>query len=143
MIPYIGANGNWWLGDTDTGVQASVQGEKGDTGAAGKDGAKGTDGKNGTDGRDGVNGKDGINGKDGKDGQTPYIGENGNWWIGATDTGVKAKADDVVLAVSDAVAEPGSDNTVAVIAVTVAGVSLLSNLALILYMVLKKKNRVI
>lgn len=24
------------------------------------------------------------------DGQTPYIGTNGNWWIGLTDTGVKA-----------------------------------------------------
>lgn len=26
-----------------------------------------------------------------KDGKTPYIGENGNWWIGETDTGVKAE----------------------------------------------------
>ncbi len=26
----------------------------------------------------------------GADGDTPYIGENGNWWIGTTDTGVKA-----------------------------------------------------
>ena len=26
--PYIGENGNWWIGDSDTGVQA--QGEKGD-----------------------------------------------------------------------------------------------------------------
>lgn len=26
----------------------------------------------------------------GKDGLTPYIGENGNWWIGDEDTGVKA-----------------------------------------------------
>ncbi len=25
------------------------------------------------------------------DGQTPYIGSNGNWWIGTTDTGVKAE----------------------------------------------------
>lgn len=29
-----------------------------------------------------------------KDGQTPYIGENGNWFIGSTDTGVKAAGDD-------------------------------------------------
>ena len=28
--PYVGANGNWWVGDTDTGVRA--QGEKGDSG---------------------------------------------------------------------------------------------------------------
>lgn len=28
---------------------------------------------------------------DGSDGLTPYIGENGNWWTGETDTGVKAE----------------------------------------------------
>lgn len=26
----------------------------------------------------------------GKDGNTPFIGDNGNWWIGETDTGVPA-----------------------------------------------------
>lgn len=26
----------------------------------------------------------------GEDGETPFIGANGNWWIGTTDTGVKA-----------------------------------------------------
>ena len=29
----------------------------------------------------------------GKDGYTPFIGENGNWWINTTDTGVKAQGD--------------------------------------------------
>ena len=38
-------------------------------------------------GRDGEAGQDGASGKDGN---TPFIGENGNWWIGGTDTGVKA-----------------------------------------------------
>ena len=33
----------------------------------------------------------GATGKDGADGLTPYIGENGNWWLGNTDTGVSAK----------------------------------------------------
>ena len=56
------------------------QGEKGDTGAAGRDGV---DGKDGTDGKDGASGAAG---------QTPYIGENGNWWIGSEDTGIKAEA---------------------------------------------------
>lgn len=32
----------------------------------------------------------------GKDGLTPYIGANGNWWIGTTDTGVKAEGKDGV-----------------------------------------------
>ena len=54
---------------------------------------KGLDGKDGADGKDGINGIDGSDGKDGADGadgNTPFIGENGNWWIGTTDTGVKA-----------------------------------------------------
>ena len=41
----------------------------------------------GTDGKDGQNGKDGV---DGQDGATPEIGDNGNWYINGTDTGVKA-----------------------------------------------------
>ena len=32
----------------------------------------------------------GAAGEAGKDGNTPFIGENGNWWIGEIDTGVKA-----------------------------------------------------
>ncbi|MBO4541531.1 MAG: InlB B-repeat-containing protein, partial [Bacilli bacterium] len=74
IIPYIGDNGNWWIGGSDTGVSA--------TGQAGKDGQDGKDGHDGQDGRDG---------HDGQDGQTPYIGPNGNWWIGDTDTGVSAE----------------------------------------------------
>lgn len=41
----------------------------------------------------GIPGKDGQDGKDGVDGQTPYI-KDGNWWIGETDTGVKAEGVD-------------------------------------------------
>lgn len=37
-----------------------------------------------------TNGADGVDGIDGVDGKTPYIGSNGNWWIGETDTGVSA-----------------------------------------------------
>ena len=56
-------------------------------GADGRDGRDGKDGINGQDGRDGA---DGQNGSDGKDGKTPFIGENGNWWFGEIDTGIKA-----------------------------------------------------
>ena len=35
-----------------------------------------------------------LKGLDGKDGKTPFIGENGNWWIGETDTGVKVAGTD-------------------------------------------------
>ena len=52
-MPYIGENGNWWVGDMDTGVQA--QGPQGEQGIPGKDGLNGTDGKDGIDGKDGGN----------------------------------------------------------------------------------------
>ena len=35
----------------------------------------------------GAPGATGANGKDGENGKTPYVGENGNWYIGANDTG--------------------------------------------------------
>ena len=42
-------------------------------------------------GEKGDKGDKGDDGEDGDDGQTPYIGSNGNWFIGTTDTGVKAQ----------------------------------------------------
>ena len=71
ITPHIGTNGNWYLGETDTGVAA--------TGPAG------------ADGEDGADGADGANGADGADGITPHIGSNGHWFIGETDTGVSAQ----------------------------------------------------
>lgn len=38
----------------------------------------------------GEKGEQGEQGSSGIDGKTPFIGENGNWWIGVTDTGVSA-----------------------------------------------------
>ena len=55
---------------------------------------KGLPGKDGKDGKDGQNGQDGQPGRDGKNGtngESPRIGENGNWWVGNTDLGVKAQ----------------------------------------------------
>lgn len=77
VTPHIGDNGNWYIGETDTGIKA-----------------EGTDGADGQDGINGVDGKDGANGQDGADGVTPHIGDNGNWYIGETDTGVKAEGTD-------------------------------------------------
>ena len=238
LVPYIGANGNWWLGDTDTGVKASVKGDKGDPGkdgAAGKDGitpmlkigndniwyvsydggqtwvslgvkATGSDGKDGKDGTNGQDGKDGdkgdngdkgdkgdagkdgrdgtngVNGSDGKDGKdgigivkaeinadgelvltytdgkavnlgkvvgadgkdglTPFIGENGNWWIGEKDTGVKAAADAAIPAGSGNISESAASPALIAVGI-VAGIALLGNLGLILYIVLKKKNSLV
>lgn len=65
-------------------------GAKGDKGETGPQGPKGDPGAAGTPGKDGANGKDGADGKPGAtgaDGVTPHIGDNGNWYIGSTDTG--------------------------------------------------------
>lgn len=161
--PYIGTNGNWWIGGTDTGTKASgedgsdgtpgsvwhigtgapsgslgavgdfyldqttgdyyrktgastwtLQGTlKGDVGLPGSkwyasDGApSGSIGVVGDfhlhSGTGDVREKTGTStwtlrgnirgpkGTDGKDGTSPHIGGNGNWWIGAVDTGVEAQ----------------------------------------------------
>ena len=48
-------------------------------------------GAKGDKGDPGNKGEPGAAGAPGKDGLTPHIGENGNWWIGDTDTGISAK----------------------------------------------------
>lgn len=48
----------------------------------------------------GAPGAPGTNGKDGENGETPYVGENGNWYIGADDTGKPSRG---------AKGEPGRD----------------------------------
>ena len=110
LVPYIGGNGNWFIGNTDTGVPAK-----------GKDGANGTDGKSAYEiwkalaqtgdlddphnpgakwDKNKLSVDDfwaylsGVDGKDGKDGLTPTVGANGNWFIGNTDTGVPARGQD-------------------------------------------------
>ena len=45
----------------------------------------------GVAGKDGKDGKDGTNGTNGTNGTTPRIGDNGNWWVGNTDLGLKAQ----------------------------------------------------
>lgn len=52
-----------------------------------KNGSKGSTGPAGADG------KDGAPGADGQDGTTPTIGDNGNWYIGDTDTGKPSRGE--------------------------------------------------
>ncbi len=114
--PFIGENGNWWIVadgvPKDLGVQA--RGPKGDKGDAGRPGKDGSDGKDGHDGADGKDGTDGRDGADGRDGNVPYVGENGNWWIGVTDTGVPARGEEGLSAyqlwVADVVSDAGLEN---------------------------------
>lgn len=92
-------------GDPGDKGDTGSQGAKGDTGATGPQGPKGDPGEKGdpgatgpagpqgpagVPGKDGAPGKDGVDGKPGDagtDGITPHIGDNGNWYIGSTDTG--------------------------------------------------------
>ena len=82
ITPHIGDNGNWYLGTTDTGKPS-----RGATGANGSDGAQGEKGATGPAGPQGPAGAPGKDGTAGADGVTPHIGDNGNWYIGSTDTG--------------------------------------------------------
>lgn len=52
ITPHIGDNGNWFIGDTDTGMPS--RGEDGKDGAVGAPGKDGQDGSPGEDGADGV-----------------------------------------------------------------------------------------
>lgn len=90
-----------WLTDADGNMIRT-------TGDNGKDG---TDGEDGNDGEDGLTPHIGNNGNwwigttdtgikvqggQGESGLTPHIGDNGNWWVGTTDTGVKAQGNDAI-----------------------------------------------
>lgn len=115
ITPTIGDNGNWYIGSEDTGKPS--RGEKGDTGATGlqgpqgEKGATGPQGERGPKGEQGIQGPQGPAGKDGytpvkgvdyfdgkdgaagADGITPHIGDNGNWYLGATDTGKPSRGE--------------------------------------------------
>ena len=123
ITPTIGNNGNWYLGSTDTGKPS--RGQPGQDGAPGTPGADGQDGADGyspavtvatvTGGHrvtitdkthpsgqsfDVQDGEDGTPGTPGADGITPTIGNNGNWYLGSTDTGKPSRGEP---------GEPGSD----------------------------------
>lgn len=72
---------------TTGGTKVTITDAKGSHEFVVKDGAKGADGSNGKDGTNGKDGADGKPGATGADGVTPHIGDNGNWYIGSTDTG--------------------------------------------------------
>ena len=55
-----------------------------------EDGADGAPGKKGADGKPGAAGADGAKGADGI---TPHIGDNGNWFLGSTDTGKPSRGE--------------------------------------------------
>lgn len=74
-----------------------IQGERGEQGLTGAKGEKGDTGAQGAKGEKGDTGAQGAKGDKGADGYTPYIGNNGNWWINGEDTGVLAEGQVNVL----------------------------------------------
>ena len=75
ITPTIGQNGNWYLGETDTGKPSrglqGIQGIQGETGAKGD---KGETGAKGDKGEKGDKGDKGDTGNNGQDGYTPQKG---------------------------------------------------------------------
>lgn len=123
ITPHIGVNGNWYLGETDTGVKAEVpefelkhytannaagvkregieirivtRDENGEeiTQSTGVVWGTEFEATGGLDSPGGSSG--GASGSGTAVVTAPHIGENGNWFIGETDTGVKAQGEDGV-----------------------------------------------
>ena len=91
-----GANGKDGVGITTiTSGQSTVEDDKTVTPVTvqktdGSSESFNVEAKNGLDGQNGQDGKDGVNGQDGL---TPSIGENGNWYLGDTDTGKPSRGE--------------------------------------------------
>ena len=72
ITPTIGANGNWYLGETDTGKPSrgatGAKGDKGETGATGPQGPAGATGPQGDTGPQGATGPQGPAGATGPQG---------------------------------------------------------------------------
>lgn len=108
--PKIGDNGNWWIGSVDTGIKAEGVDGKGVNilGSYDSEAELKAAHPKGSPGDTYIVAGDLYSWDDvhkvwknggrikGDAGDTPYI-MNGYWWIGATNTGVKAKGEDAVM----------------------------------------------
>lgn len=108
--PKIGDNGNWWIGSVDTGIKAEGVDGKGVNilGTYDSEAELKAAHPKGSPGDAYIVAGDLYSWDDvhkvwknggrikGDAGDTPYI-MNGYWWIGATNTGVKAKGEDAVM----------------------------------------------
>lgn len=75
LTPYIGENGNWWIGGNDSGIP--VRGEQGIQGEVGPKGDKGDKGDTGLQGEKGDTGTQGPRGEQGKIGPQGDMGPQG------------------------------------------------------------------
>ena len=103
ITPTIGENGNWYLGDTDTGKPsrgaAGAKGDKGDPGAKGDPGEKGDKGDpgvQGAPGEKGDKGDPGTKGDPGADGKSAYQYAQDGGYTG-TETDFMAKLAQEIL----------------------------------------------
>ena len=88
----IDENGHWVIDGVATSFDAvGPQGPQGPQGPAGQDGLTPCIGVNGNWWIGETDTGVKAQGQNGEDGYIPLIGANGNWWIGGTDTGVPAQ----------------------------------------------------
>lgn len=79
LTPHIGYNGNWWLGNDDTGQPArGEQGERGLRGERGEQGERGLPGERGIQGLQGAQGIQGLPGVKGDAGERGLTGAKGD-----------------------------------------------------------------
>ena len=76
QTPFIGSNGNWWIGKEDTGI--SAEGPQGPQGEQGIQGPQGEQGIQGEQGPKGEQGIQGIQGEKGEQGPQGPKGEDGS-----------------------------------------------------------------
>ena len=89
-IQYSTDGGSTW---TNLIAVAELKGGKGDPGNKGDTGATGAPGKDGKDGTNGI---------------TPHIGDNGNWYLGSTDTGKPSRGATGAPGKDGAAGKPGA-----------------------------------
>ncbi len=127
----VGKDNYWYVsydgGKTWVSLGVKAVGDKGEAGEKGEKGDKGEKGQQGDAGRQGT------------DGLIPCIGENGNWWLGDTDTGVKAMTEKTASA-GEAPAKDGS-TAVAAAAAAIAGAALIGNIVLLAVVLKRRKKR--
>lgn len=112
ITPTIGANGNWFLGSTDTGKPSrGEKGDKGDPGAKGETGEKGETGASGAPGPKGDTGPKGEKGDKGDPGATGQQGPAGHTPVKGTDYFTAADKSEIAQAAAKLVSVPSASST--------------------------------
>lgn len=98
-IPYVGANGFWWIWNTDAGEYVcSEQKARGEVGPRGPQGEVGSQGETGPQGPQGVQGPQGIQGETGPKGEKGDKGDKGDTGEGFQLLGLYATLTDLQAA---------------------------------------------